>query len=38
MVASENDDEFRRIALNDVNVLSDSVRRADVPLVLRDAL
>ena len=38
MVAGQDDDELRAVALDDVDVLKDRVGRALVPLRLRDAL
>jgi len=38
VIACENDDVFRRIARDDVDVLEDRVRRSGIPGAVRDAL
>jgi len=38
VVAGEDDDVLGRVGLDDVDVLVDGIRRAGIPLILRDAL
>ena len=38
VVARQNEEEFRPVAVDDVDVLGDCVRRAEIPLLLRNAL